>query len=166
VAALFDACLWILDKKNKVWTGCSQQHNSSSLVSPCAYTRTNFHLSTRRCLPSPSTSCCKRDTMTCACESSSTSLPLVPALEKPSYHAQRDHAAAYGAPASHYGASRHSSAMASIPIQPPTTLHVALPVHENAPEPNANVKQIRAESLGALQNKYGAIGYGAMTSGI
>ncbi|KAG8764608.1 hypothetical protein FRC12_008003 [Ceratobasidium sp. 428] len=95
--------------------------------------------------------------------SSSTSLLLPLAQEMHSPLTQKDYAAAFGALASQYGVSGHT------PSQPPP-VHVALPVQpSSAPSSvprssKSNVRQVRAKDFGAIQNKYGAVGYGGMTS--
>ncbi|KAG9126003.1 hypothetical protein FRC07_005247 [Ceratobasidium sp. 392] len=95
--------------------------------------------------------------------SSSASLLLPPAQEKYSSSAQKDYAAAFGALSSQYGASGQSPAQ-------PLPIHVALPVQPSSASPptprssKSYVKQVRAKEFGALQNKYGAVGYGGMTS--
>lgn len=93
---------------------------------------------------------------------SSSSASLLLAQEKKCYSpVQKDYSAAFGTLASQYG---HGSSMAS--SQPPA-YHVSLPQSSQShsrPAPVKNVKQIRAKDLGALQNKYGAIGYGGMSS--
>ncbi|QRV97723.1 hypothetical protein RhiJN_25742 [Ceratobasidium sp. AG-Ba] len=86
--------------------------------------------------------------------SSSVSL-LIPAKEKP---AQKDYEAAFGALSSQYGSSGYSPAA--------NPIRVALPTQSQSQRSSApkNVKPVRAKDLGALQNKYGAIAYGGMTS--
>ena len=94
---------------------------------------------------------------------SSASL-LIPQEKQPS-SSQKDYSAAFGALASQYGAQPASFASS----QPASAIHVSLPVSSSSQsqsqsKPASNVKKVRAKEFGALQNKYGAIGYGGMTS--
>ncbi|KAG9075462.1 hypothetical protein FRC06_010077 [Ceratobasidium sp. 370] len=94
--------------------------------------------------------------------SSSTSLLLLSGQDKYSSPAQKDYTAAFGALASQYGASGYTPAQAS-PAR--TTPSQQGPVSSSTPRSSeSNARPVRAKDFGALQNKYGAIGYGGMTS--
>lgn len=98
--------------------------------------------------------------------SSSSSSSLLIAQEKqPHSPAQKDYSAAFGTLSSQYG---YGPSM--VPSQP-AAYHVALSKSSQSQSssnahqaPANNVKQVRAKDLGALQNKYGAIGHGGMAS--
>ncbi|KAG8693849.1 hypothetical protein FRC08_008843 [Ceratobasidium sp. 394] len=140
--------------------GGKAMETHSNLTSSYSYSYLQSHYSTTYPLAGMSFFTKSRSSRGAA--SSSTSLLLPSRQEKCSSLAQKDYTAAFGALASQYGASGYSPAQAS-PARgiPAESSSVSSSVPRSS---KSNARPVRAKDFGALQNKYGAVGYGGMTS--
>src|SRR5688572_27397018 len=71
----------------------------------------------------------------------------------------KDYSAAFGALSSQYGASPSAAPAFNISLSKGSK-----PQAQPIPASSSNVKKVRAKEFGAVSNKYGAIGYGGMSS--
>ncbi|CAE6473170.1 unnamed protein product [Rhizoctonia solani] len=90
--------------------------------------------------------------------SSGSSASLLVSQDKKS-SSGKDYSAAFGALSSRYGASPSAAPVFNVSLSKDSK-------SQPQPQPvsNSNVKKVRAKEFGAISNKYGALGYGSMSS--
>ncbi|KAJ1304360.1 hypothetical protein OPQ81_005515 [Rhizoctonia solani] len=92
--------------------------------------------------------------------SSGSSASLIP-QDKKSHpvSSDKDYSAAFGALSSQYGISSSAAPTFNVSLSKGSK-----PQSQLVSSSNSNVKKVRAKEFGAISNKYGAIGYGGMSS--